>query len=64
MGKTLVIFDIDGIRDPDTSEYVSLNIALLRGLVDPNTGEVKTTLKANAKKLITNSGYLKYIEHR
>lgn len=35
-----MIFDIDGIRDPDTSEFVSLNIALLRGLVDPNTGEL------------------------
>lgn len=30
--------------------------------VDPTTGEIKTRRKANAKKLITNSGYLKYIE--
>ncbi|KZC14108.1 Dystonin [Dufourea novaeangliae] len=53
------IFDIDGFRDPLTGEYVSLNAALLKGLisskaggsyiVDPNTGETVSLAEAEER---------------
>ncbi|XP_053979635.1 microtubule-actin cross-linking factor 1 isoform X31 [Hylaeus volcanicus] len=53
------IFDVDGFKDPLTGEFVTLNAALLKGLissksggsyiVDPNTGE--TVSLAEAEKL-------------
>ncbi|CAK9830262.1 DST [Anthophora retusa] len=53
------IFDVDGFRDPLTGEYVSLNAALLKGLissksggsyiVDPNTGETVSLAEAEER---------------
>lgn len=53
------IFDVDGFRDPLTGEYVSLNAALLKGLisakaggsyiVDPNTGETVSLAEAEKR---------------
>ncbi|XP_076629243.1 dystonin-like protein short stop isoform X6 [Colletes latitarsis] len=50
------IFDVDGFKDPLTGEYVTLNAALLKGLIssksggsyiiDPNTGETVSLAKA------------------
>jgi transposase len=39
-----------------------LGKATARGTVDKRTGEIKPP-RANAQKLITNSGYLRYVEH-
>ncbi|XP_076389529.1 dystonin-like protein short stop isoform X32 [Megachile rotundata] len=56
------IFDVDGFRDPLTGEYVSLNAALLKGLissksggsyiVDPNTGERVSLAEAEERGYI------------
>ncbi|XP_034174343.2 dystonin-like protein short stop isoform X25 [Osmia lignaria lignaria] len=53
------IFDVDGFRDPLTGEYVSLNAALLKGLIssksggsyiiDPNTGETVSLAEAEER---------------
>ncbi|XP_076672194.1 dystonin-like protein short stop isoform X34 [Andrena cerasifolii] len=56
------IFDVDGFRDPLTGEYVSLNAALLKGLissksggsyiVDPNTGETVSLADAEERACV------------
>ncbi|XP_017877780.1 microtubule-actin cross-linking factor 1 isoform X27 [Ceratina calcarata] len=53
------IFDVDGFRDPLSGDYVSLNAALLKGLispksggtyiVDPNTGETVSLIEAEER---------------
>ncbi|XP_076765738.1 dystonin-like protein short stop isoform X1 [Xylocopa sonorina] len=56
------IFDVDGFKDPLTGEYVSLNAALLKGLispksggsyiVDPNTGETVSLAEAEERGFV------------
>ncbi|KAG7175175.1 Plectin-like 1, partial [Homarus americanus] len=36
--STKTIFDIDGIKDPETGDYISFKIAVLKGVINPKTG--------------------------
>ncbi|XP_071543036.1 uncharacterized protein shot isoform X14 [Panulirus ornatus] len=36
--STKTIFDIDGIKDPETGDYISFKIAMLKGVINPKTG--------------------------
>ncbi|KAK3872161.1 hypothetical protein Pcinc_022743 [Petrolisthes cinctipes] len=36
--STKTIFDIDGIKDPETGDYISFKMAMLKGVIDSQTG--------------------------
>ncbi|CAL4125335.1 unnamed protein product, partial [Meganyctiphanes norvegica] len=58
--STKTIFDIDGIKDPVTGVYISFKMAILKGIInpqtgmftDPRTGEIMTLDDAVAAKYI------------